>query len=161
MNADSPEASRVFLAVLLGSTCVWIMTPSSIPAKKENRALAPLIGVAIFVLIGVAVTGIVEQRSLQTNGSVTSSALLGEWRTADGAARLLFRPDKTLSMSGAAGQSGSEDGEYELQSAGVVLVNLKNGKRFAAHFREFTPNQFDLVDAETQGVRVFAKVSGG
>jgi hypothetical protein len=44
-----------------------------------------------------------------------------------------------------------------LESAGVVSVNLKNGRRFAATFREFTPNQFDLVDSETLGVRVFLR----
>jgi hypothetical protein len=117
-----------------------------------------MIGVATFVLIGVAVTGVMEQRSLQTNGSVSSSGILGEWRDADKARRILFRADNTLGM-GPVGSSepGLEPGEYELGSAGVVSIKLKDGRRFTANFREFTPNQFDLVDSENQGVKVFVK----
>jgi hypothetical protein len=135
--------------------CVTLMTLPSLPAKKGGGgSLAPLIGIAIFVLIGVGVTGIVEQRKLQTNAHVSSSAILGEWRIRDNSARILFRADKTLEMSA---DGATEPGEYQLESAGMASVRLKNGRSFTATFREFTPNQFDLVDSETQGVRVFAK----
>jgi len=76
------------------------MTDPSLPAKdKKSGPLAPMVGLAVFVLIGVAVTGVMEQRSLQTNGSVSSSAILGEWRTANSSSRILFRADKTLGMA--------------------------------------------------------------
>ncbi len=136
------------------------MAAPLLPAKKsKGGSLAPMIGVAIFVLIGVAVTGVMEQRSLQTNGAISSSGILGEWRAADKTARILFRADKTLGMSfdGSSDAAALEPGEYQLESAGVVSIRLKNGRAFTATFREFTPNQFDLVDSENQGVRVFAK----
>lgn len=136
------------------------MALPSLPTKKSGGGpLAPLIGIAIFVLIGVGVTGVVEQRSLQTNGYVSSSAILGEWRAADNRSWIVFRADKTLGVSavGSSDPAALEPGEYQLESAGVVSVNLKNGRKFTATFREFTPNQFDLVDSETLGVRVFVK----
>lgn len=136
------------------------MAPQSLPAKtSKGGSLIPMIGIAVFVLVGVAVTGVMEQRSLQTNGSVSSSGILGEWRDADKTQRIIFRADNTLGMGslGASEAAGLEPGAYELRSAGVVAITLKDGRRFAATFREFTPNQFDLVDAENQDVKVFVK----
>lgn len=131
------------------------MTMPPIPPKKSNSGtLVPLIGVAIFILIGVGVTGFVEQRSLQTNGYVSSSAIVGEWRATDQAARIVFRADKTLDMSFA---GSAEPGAYQIESGGVVSVNLRDGRSYTATFREFTPNQFDLVDSDKGAVTVFAK----
>ena len=50
-----------------------------------------------------------------------------------------------------------EPGTFRLSSEGNVLINMKNGKDFTATFREFTPNQFDLVDSENGAVTVFAR----
>jgi len=135
--------------------------PSPPPKKSSGGSLIALIGVAAFILLGVGVTGFMEQRHLQTNGDVSSSAIIGEWRASDGAARIVFRADETLGMSaaGSSEQSALEPGVYWLTSGGMVSVKMKSGRRFTATFREFTPNQFDLVDSETQGVRVFAKVA--
>lgn len=136
------------------------MTLPPIPPKKSNSGtLVPLIGVAIFILIGVGVTGFVEQRSLQTNGTVSSSTLIGEWRATDHAARIVFRADKTLGMSfaGSAEPGALEPGVYQIESGGVVSVSLRDGRSYTATFREFTPNQFDLVDSDKGAVTVFAK----
>lgn len=136
------------------------MTDPSLPAKdKKSGPLAPMVGLAVFVLIGVAVTGVMEQRSLQTNGSVSSSAILGEWRTADSSSRILFRADKTLGMGlgGSPDAAALEPGAYQLESAGTVSIKMNDGRSFTATFREFTPNQFDLVDSVNQGVKVFVK----
>lgn len=133
-----------------------------IPAKNSNGPLV-LVGVAVFILIGVGVTGIVEQRSLQSNGSVSSSAIVGEWRATDSASRIVFRADKTLGMAlgmsavGSSEPAALEPGAYQLGSGGVVSLAMKNGKNFTATFREFTPNQFDLVDLDKGAVTVFVK----
>jgi hypothetical protein len=130
------------------------MPPAS-PKKSRSGPLVALISVAVFVLVGVGVTGIMEQRHLQTNGQVSSGLIVGEWLAVDKASRIVFRADKTLDIrpDGAAAQPGS----YQLRSGGLVSVAMNDGRRFTATFREFTPNQFDLVNSETQGVQVFAK----
>lgn len=133
------------------------MDSPSTPRKGGSSAsLIPLIGLAVFVLIGVGVTGFMEQRHLQTAGSVSDSSILGEWRATDKPWRIIFRADKTLGMT-IGDSSDPEPGAYQLASGGMVSVTLKNGKTFTATFREFTPNQFDLVDSEKQAVTVFAK----
>lgn len=127
--------------------------------EKGGGSLPLLLGIGVFALIGVLVTGIVEQRSLQTNGSVTASGILGEWRATDNGSRIVFRPDKTLGIGplGAPESADLEPGRYQLEAAGVVSIEMKSGKEFTANFREFTPNQFDLVDSKTQGVKVYVK----
>jgi len=136
-------------------------SPPTRPKSSDAASLLPLIGLAVFVLIGVGVTGFMEQRHLQTNGSVSSTMILGEWRAIDKPWRIVFRADRTLSMSTADSSDpvAFKAGGYQFESAGMVSVNMENGKNFTATFREFTPNQFDLVDSEKQAVTVFAKAA--
>jgi hypothetical protein len=95
----------------------------------------------------------------KSGGYVNISAIVGEWRAAGHPWRIVFRTDKTIGMSsvGSTEPGNMEPGTFRLWTERNVLINMKNGKDFAATFRELTPNQFDLVDSENGAVTVFAR----
>jgi hypothetical protein len=123
-----------------------------------------MIGIAVFVVLFLGFLGFIEFKDLlvgpKSGGYVKMSAVLGEWQAAGRPWRIVFRTDKTIGMSsvGSAEPNNMEPGTFRLWSEGNVLINMKNGRDFTATFREFTPNQFDLVDSENGAVTVFARV---
>lgn len=140
------------------------MNSPSIPPKTTQGATgAEMLGIAVFVGLVLGVIGFAQFKDLligpKLGGDVNITAIVGEWQAAGRPWHIVFRADKTISMSsiGSAQPGYMEPGTFRLWSEGNVLINMKNGKVFTATFREFTPNQFDLVDVENGAVTVFAK----
>ena len=140
------------------------MNSPSIPPKTTRGATgAEMLGIAVFVGLVLAIVGFAQFKDLligpKSGGYVNMSAIVGEWQAAGRPWHIVFRTDKTMGMSsiGSAEPGYMEPGTFRLSSEGNVLINMKNGKDFTATFREFTPNQFDLVDSENGAVTVFAR----
>ena len=140
------------------------MNSPSIPPKSPRGATgAEMLGIAVFVGLALGFLGFIEFKDLivgpKSGGYVDISAIVGEWQAAGRPWHIVFRADKTIGMSsvGSAEPGNMEPGTFRLWSEGNVLINMKNGKNFMATFREFTPNQFDLVDSENGAVTVFAR----
>ena len=140
------------------------MNSPSLPPKRSRGATgAEMLGIAVFVGLALGFLGFIEFKDLivgpKSGGYVDISAIVGEWQAAGRPWHIVFRTDKTMGMSsiGSAEPGYMEPGTFRLSSEGIVLINMKNGKDFTATFREFTPNQFDLVDSENGAVTVFAR----
>ncbi|HEY4847767.1 MAG TPA: hypothetical protein VIH87_08225 [Methylocella sp.] len=140
------------------------MNSPSLPPKRSRGATgAEMLGIAVFVGLALGFLGFIEFKDLivgpKSGGYVDISAIVGEWQAAGRPWHIVFRADKTIGMSsvGSAEPGNMEPGTFRLWSEGNVLINMKNGKNFMATFREFTPNQFDLVDSENGAVTVFAR----
>jgi hypothetical protein len=140
------------------------MNSPSIPPKSPRGATgAEMIGIAVLVGLALGFLGFTEFKDLlvgpKSGGYVDIGAIAGEWQAAGRPWHIVFRTDKTISMSSvASAEPGNmEPGTFRLWSEGNVLINMKNGKVFTATFRELTPNQFDLVDSENGAVTVFAR----
>jgi hypothetical protein len=140
------------------------MNAPSLPPKSTRGATgAEMLGIAVFVGLFLGFLGFAEFKDLligsNSGGYVKMSAILGEWQAAGRPWHIVFRADKTIGMSsiGSAEPGNMEPGTFRLWSEGNVLINMKNGKDFTATFRDFTPNQFDLVDSENGAVTVFAR----
>jgi len=140
------------------------MNSPSIPPKSPRGATgAEMLGIAVFVGLVLAIVGFAQFKDLligpESGGYVKMSAIVGEWQAADRSWHIVFREDKTIGMNsvGSAEPGNMEPGTFRLWSEGNVLINMTNGKNFTATFRQFTPNQFDLVDSENGAVTVFAR----
>jgi len=140
------------------------MNSPSIPPKSTRGATGgEVIGIAVLVVVALGFLGFLEFKDWlvgpKSGGYVNISAIVGDWQAAGRSWRIVFRADKTLGMSsvGSAEPGNMEPGTFRLWSEGNVLINMKNGKDFTATFRDFTPNQFDLVDSENGAVTVFAR----
>ena len=140
------------------------MKSPSIPPKSTRGATGTeMLGIALFVGLFLGFLGFAEFKDLligpKSGGYVKITAIVGEWQAAGRPWRIVFRTDKTIGMSsiGSAEPGNMEPGTFRLWSEGNVLIDTKNGKNFTATFREFTPNQFDLVDSENGAVTVFAR----
>ena len=140
------------------------MNSPSIPPKSTRGATGTeMLGIAVFVGLALGFLGFMEFKDLlvgpKSGGYVKMSAVLGEWQAAGRPWRIVFRTDKTMGMSsmGSAEPGNMEPGTFRLWSEGNVLINMKNGKDFTATLREFTPNQFDLVNSENGAVTVFSR----
>jgi hypothetical protein len=140
------------------------MNSPSIPPKTTRGATgAEMLGIAVFVVVFLGFLGFAGIKDLligpKSGGYVNIGAIVGEWQAAGRPWHIVIRADKTIGMSsiGSADPGNMEPGTFRLWSEGNVLINMKNGKDFTATFREFTPNQFDLVDSENGAVTVFAR----
>jgi hypothetical protein len=114
-----------------------------------------------------------------------ANQIVGEWMSNRGPEHLVFRADKTVSMTvsanpaeanaPAAPESGLEapaapeppppvTGKYQLAQGGKVIVHLMNGKNYTTILAQASakspgnPNRFDLIDSETGGVTTFERV---
>jgi hypothetical protein len=138
-------------------------TPSIPPKSTWGATGAEAIGIAAVVVLALGFLGFLEVKDWlvgpKSGGYVDMSAIMGEWRAAGRPWHIVFRADKTIGMSsvGSAEPGNIEPGTFRLWTEGNVLINMKNGKDFTATFRDFTPNQFDLVDSENGAVTVFAR----
>jgi hypothetical protein len=139
------------------------MNSPSIPPKTNRGATgAEMLGIAVFVGLVLGVVGLAQFKDLligpKSGGYVHIGAIVGEWQAAGPHGHIVFRADKTIGMSSGGSAPGSmEPGTFRVLNEGNVLIDMKNGKSFTATFREFSPNQFDLVDSENGAVTVFAR----
>lgn len=136
-----------------------LITPKNTGGGKSIEPIS----IAVVCLLFLGFLGYMGFRNVPagytSGGYVKMSAILGEWQAADHPSHIVFRADKTIDMDsqGSAEPEVMEPGSFVLWTEGNVLIKMKNGKEFTATFRELTPHQFDLVNAENGAVTVFKR----
>jgi hypothetical protein len=146
------------------------MAPPSPPGKRRRITLLE----AIIVIGGfLAIIGYnrISIRRLQQSLPNVNSKIIGEWKSERGPEHLLFRTDDSVSMTvpaeGANNAGATADasgpppvtGKYKLYQTGKIYIQLMNGKKYHTTISPINPNRFDLIDAETDGVTTFDRVS--
>ena len=149
------------------------------PGKRTRIGTLDIIIVIVGVvfIIGYNRLSIAKlQRSLPN----ANSQIVGEWKSTRGPEHLVFRADKTVSLtvapapaqdnaapaapeSGTAGAAAPEIpaplvGKYQLTEAGKVYVQLSDGKKYTTTIAPLNKNRFDLIDTYTDGVTTYERV---
>jgi len=135
------------------------------PQTQSDKPNGPAIGrlIVIFGAVGVVALVFMGARQLIGSISIVKTPLVGEWRAANKPWRIVFLPDKTIVSSTAPSQSNgaqtwtSASGAYSLDYFGTLWVELENGRRYTATLMAESPNRFDLIDSQSDGVTVFER----
>lgn len=132
------------------------------PRPKQTEPLGATRREIIFVSLGViaviAVYGFAARQSIHAAAKV-NVPIVGEWLSTGKPWRIVFREDRTMDMSfdTAAEPAQLVAGSYRLDSTGWVKLKLENGKAYTTNLKSQTPDRFDLIDAETEGVTTFER----
>jgi hypothetical protein len=134
--------------------------------KETPRQGVPVERILIFLsVVGVAGLIFLGVRGLLSRVNFETIPVAGEWQSTTKPWRLTFRPDKTLvsstgpSQSAASQEWTSGPGTYSVDYFGTLWVKLKDGKIYRASLSPASPRRFDLIDADTEVVTVFERVS--
>jgi hypothetical protein len=155
------------------------------PGKRTKISVLDVV-IVIGGIVGIMAFNRMSIARLQRSLPNATNLIVGEWISNRGPEHLVFRADKTVSMTVAANQaeanasaapeSGLEapaapetpapvTGKYQLAQGGKVAVHLMNGKNYTTTIGQAgpkspggSPNRFDLIDSETGGVTTFERV---
>ncbi|WP_036257649.1 hypothetical protein [Methylocapsa aurea] len=141
-------------------------SPPDKPAEVMPRGvLLTIVGV-----IGVTALYGFAQRTIDYGVPKIDVPIVGEWRAEGKSWRMAFYADKSLEMNADSAQTASNEtsgaqaslsgpGKYWLGLNGKVAIKLRNGKVLNAVWKPISPNRFDLIDVDTEGVTTFDRVS--
>jgi hypothetical protein len=156
------------------------------PGKRTKISVLDVV-IVIGGFVGIMAFNRMNIARLQRSLPNATNLIVGEWTSNRGPEHLVFRADKTVSMTvsanpaeahaPAAPESGLEapaapetpapvTGKYQLAQGGKVIVHLMNGKNYTTTIGqaagpkspEGNPNRFDLIDSATGGVTTFERV---
>jgi hypothetical protein len=157
------------------------------PTRPGKRVKISVLDVVIVIggIVGIMAFNRMSIARLQRSLPSATNQIVGEWMSTRGPEHLVFRADKTVSMtvppnpaeSNASGAPESRleapaapetpapvTGKYQLAQGGKVVVHLMNGKNYTTTLGQASPkspgnpNRFDLIDSETGGVATFERV---
>jgi hypothetical protein len=148
------------------------------PGKRTTppgtRAKIKALDVVIVIggIIGIMAFNRMSIARLQRSLPNANNQIVGEWKSTRGPEHLVFRADKTISMTVPA--SPAEDnvapaapetngpapvtGKYEVVQGGKVGIQLMNGNKYTTAITPGNPNRFDLIDSATEGVTTFERL---
>lgn len=140
------------------------------PAGKRKFPVLEAIVVVVGFLAIMGYNRMTIARLSHTTPNVNSQ-ILGEWKSTRGPEHLVFRADKSVSLTtpakaqeGKGAQTAEETnglavpGTYKLAQSGKIYVELMNGKKYTTTISPQNPDRFDLIDAATDGVTTFNRV---
>ena len=156
------------------------------PPGKRTR-ISVLDAVVVIVVVIGGVLAIIRYNWLAISRLAHSlpnvnSQIVGEWKSTRGPEHLVFRTDKTVSMTVAANlaqdsaapaapETGSPapaapetngpapvTGKYQLAQGGKVVIQLMGGKKYTTTISPGNQNRFDLIDSATEAVTTFERV---
>jgi hypothetical protein len=123
-------------------------------------------------IIGIMAFNRMSIARLQHSLPNLNSQIVGEWKSTRGPEHLVFRADKTVSMTVPA--NPVEDnaalaapetngpapvtGKYQPLQGGKVVIQLMNGNKYSTAIAPGSPNRFDLIDSATDGVTTFERL---
>lgn len=142
--------------------------PGAPKRKYTGVTRTELVLVSIGVALVIGLYGFAARQQIKRIPTITVP-IVGEWQASDKPLHLSFFPDKRVVLSSTS-RSPSEEKEsaaaittitvpgiYAMGAGGTVGVKLDNGAKYTVEWKALTPNRFDLIDAETQGVTTFDK----
>jgi len=136
------------------------------PDKPKEVTPKELAFVTLGVIAVIVLYGVAARQSIHKAATI-DVPIVGEWLAEGKPWRIVFRPDKTVDMSAAESSSSSAaepsaaeaahsgPGAYSLQPGGVLRIQLNNGRIFKAEWKAISPNRFDLIEGDTEGVTTF------
>jgi hypothetical protein len=154
------------------------------PGKRTKISVLDVV-IVIGGIVGIMAFNRMSIARLQRSLPNATNLIVGEWISNRGPEHLVFRADKTVSMTvaanpaeanaSAAPESGLEapaapetpapvTGKYQLAQGGKVILHLMNGKNYTTTLGQAgpkspgNPNRFDLIDSATGGVTTFERV---
>jgi hypothetical protein len=154
------------------------MARPTLPGKRTTppgkRAKIQVLDVVIVIggIIGIMAFNRMNIARLQRSLPNANSEIVGEWTSTRGPEHLVFRADKTVSMTVPA--NSAEDnaapaapetngpapvtGKYQVVQGGKVDIQLMNGNKYTTTISPASPNRFDLIDSATEGVTTFERL---
>ncbi len=161
------------------------MAPPTPPGKRTTppgkRAKITVLDVVIVIggIVGIMAFNRVSIARLQKSLPNANDQIVGEWKSTRGPEHLVFRTDKSVSMTvpakpaeanaPAASETGLETpaapetpapvtGKYQVVQGGKVGIQLMNGNKYTTTINPGSPNRFDLIDSATEGVTTFERL---
>jgi len=156
------------------------MARLTLPGKGKRttppgkRAKIQVLDVVIVIggIIGIMAFNRVNIARLQRSLPNVNSQIVGEWKSTHGPEHLVFRADKTVSMTVPANpvedNAAPADpetngpapvtGKYQPLQGGKVVIQLMNGNKYSTAITPGNPNRFDLIDSATEGVTTFERL---
>ena len=147
------------------------MARPTLPGKRAKIAALDIV-IVIGGILGIMAFNRMSIARLQRSLPNANSQIVGEWTSTRGPEHLVFRADKTVSMTvpakpaedttaPAAAETNSPapvTGKYQVVQGGKVGIQLMNGTKYTTTISPGNPNRFDLIDSATQGVTTFERV---
>lgn len=141
------------------------------PGKRAKIAVLDVV-IVIGGIIGIMAFNRMSIARLQRSLPNANSQIVGEWKSMRGPEHLVFRADKTVSMTvptNPADESAAPaapetngpapvTGKYVVVQGGKVAVQLMNGTKYTTTISPGSPNRFDLIDSATEGVTTFERL---
>ncbi len=144
------------------------------PTQPKKRAKVTVLDVVIVIggIIGIMAFNRMSIARLQRSLPNVNSQIVGEWKSTRGPEHLVFRADKTISMTvpanppeGNATPAAPETngpapvtGKYQPLQGGKVAIQLMNGSKYTTSIAPGNPNRFDLIDSANEGVTTYQRV---
>jgi hypothetical protein len=154
------------------------MARPTLPGKRTTppgkRAKIRVLDVVIVIggIVGIMAFNRMSIARLQRSLPNANSQIVGEWTSTRGPEHLVFRADKTVSMTVPA--NPAEDnaapavpetngpapvtGKYQPLQGGKLVIQLMNGNKYTTAITPGNPNRFDLIDSATEGVTTFERL---
>jgi hypothetical protein len=136
------------------------------PDNPKEVTIKELIAVTLAVIAVIVLYGVAARQSIHKTATV-NVPIVGEWLAEGKPWRIVFRPDRTVDMSSTdPARSDSAEpsaleashlgaGAYSLQPGGTLKIQMKNGRTFSAEWKSISPNRFDLIEGDAEGVTTF------
>jgi hypothetical protein len=144
------------------------------PTQPRKRVKIKVLDVVIVIggIVGIMAFNRMSIARLQRSLPNANSQIVGEWTSTRGPEHLVFRADKTVSMTVPA--NSAEDnaasaapetngpapvtGKYVVVQGGKLNIQLMNGNKYTTTISPGSPNRFDLIDSATEGVTTFERL---
>ncbi len=147
------------------------MARPTLPGKRTKISALDIV-IVIGGIVGIMAFNRMSIARLQRSLPNANSQIVGEWTSTRGPEHLVFRADKTVSMTVPA--NPTEDtaataapetngpapvtGKYQILQGGKLGIQLMNGTKYTTTISLGNPNRFDLIDSATEGVTTFERV---
>ncbi len=146
------------------------MARRTLPGKRTRISVLDVV-IVIGGILGIMAFNRLSIARLQRSLPNANSQIVGEWKSTRGPEHLVFRADKTVSMTvpanpaegngaPAAPETNSPapvTGKYMVVQGGKVSIQLMNGNKYTTTISPGSPNRFDLIDSATEGVTTFER----
>ena len=154
------------------------MARPTLPGKRTTppgkRAKIRILDVVIVIggVVGIMLFNRMSIARLQHSLPNSNSEIVGEWTSTRGPEHLVFRADKTVSMTVPANPAEDKPataapetngpapvtGKYQVVQGGKVAIQLMNGTKYTTTINSGSPNRLDLIDSVTEGVTTFDRM---
>jgi hypothetical protein len=146
------------------------MARPTLPGKRTKISVLDVV-IVIGGIVGIMAFNRMSIARLQKSLPNANSQIVGEWTSTRGPEHLVFRLDKTVSMTVPANPAEDSTapaapetsgpapvtGKYVVVQGGKVAIQLMNGNKYTTTISPGNANRFDLVDSATEGVTTFER----